>query len=80
MPFFCQLTPNIFSASGYSGHGVAMATLAGKLVAKAIDGETTGFDAFKRVPSFPFPGGAPARYPLLVLAMTWYTLRDRLGF
>ena len=80
MPYFHKLSPNTFSASGYSGHGVAMATLAGKLVAKAIDGETSGFDAFSKVPSFPFPGGAPARYPLLVLAMTWYTLRDRLGF
>ena len=80
MPFFRKVSPNIFTASGYSGHGVAMATLAGKLVAKAIDGDTAGFDAFSRVPSFPFPGGAPARYPLLVLAMTWFTLRDRLGF
>lgn len=80
MPYFRKLSPNTFSASGYSGHGVSMATLAGKLVAKAIDGETAGFDAFSKVPSFPFPGGAHVRYPLLVLAMTWYTLRDRLGF
>jgi gamma-glutamylputrescine oxidase len=27
----------------------------------------------------PFPGGAAFRAPLLTLAMTWYSLRDRLG-
>ena len=27
-----------------------------------------------------FAGGARLRNPLLVLAMTWYALRDRLGF
>ena len=26
-----------------------------------------------------FPGGMALRHPLLVLAMTWYALRDRLG-
>ena len=26
-----------------------------------------------------FPGGAALRWPLLVLAMTWYSMRDRLG-
>ena len=80
MPYFRKLSSNTFSASGYSGHGVAMATLAGKLIAKVIDGETSGFDAFSRVPSLPFPGGVHARYPILVLAMTWYSIRDRLGF
>ena len=33
-----------------------------------------------RVPATPFPGGAALRTPLLlILAMTWYSLRDRLG-
>jgi gamma-glutamylputrescine oxidase len=31
------------------------------------------------VPATPFPGGAALRNPLLVLAMSWYALRDRLG-
>jgi gamma-glutamylputrescine oxidase len=26
-----------------------------------------------------FPGGAALRSPLLVAAMTWYAMRDRLG-
>ena len=31
MPCFARPQPNVLSASGYSGHGVALATLAGKL-------------------------------------------------
>ena len=36
-------------------------------------------DAFAALPSPAFPGGAAFRSPLLVLAMTWYAMRDRLG-
>jgi gamma-glutamylputrescine oxidase len=30
------------------------------------------------LPQRAFPGGTALRWPLLVLAMTWYALRDRL--
>ena len=78
MPDFRRLTPNIFSASGYSGHGVAMATLAGELMAEAISGTAERFDIMANVPIRRFPGGTILRWPLLVLAMTWFSLRDRL--
>ncbi len=32
------------------------------------------------LPSPSFPGGAALRWPLLVTGMSWYSLRDRLGF
>ncbi len=80
MPCFLRLAPNILSASGYSGHGVAMATLAGKLLAEATAGQAERFDLMAELPQQGFPGGASLRNPLLVLAMTWYGLRDRLGF
>ncbi|MBB3993563.1 gamma-glutamylputrescine oxidase [Sulfitobacter undariae] len=70
---------NILSASGYSGHGVGTATHAGQLMARAIQGDGDGFDTLAALPCTPFPGGPAARSPLLVLAMTWYALRDRLG-
>ena len=38
-----------------------------------------GFDALAAVPATRFPGGPALRSPLLVLAMTWYALRDRVG-
>ncbi|MCR9126031.1 MAG: FAD-binding oxidoreductase [Rhodobacteraceae bacterium] len=79
MPYLARLAPNVLSASGYSGHGVGTATHAGQLMALAITGETDGFDTMARVPSSPFPGGPSMRTPLLILAMTWFALRDRLG-
>ena len=79
MPAFLRLGPNILSASGYSGHGVAMATLAGRLLAEAVRGQAERFDAMARVPTPRFPGGALLRWPILVSAMTWFALRDRLG-
>jgi len=79
MPYLVRLAPNMLSASGYSGHGVGTATHAGKLMAEALRGQAEGFDCLARVPSPAFPGGAALRSPLLALAMTWFSLRDRLG-
>ncbi len=79
LPYLTKLTSNILSASGYSGHGVGTATHAGMLMAKAIEGEADGFDAMATIPTPSFPGGTALRSPLLALAMTWYSLRDRLG-
>ena len=79
MPCFLRPYPNMLSASGYSGHGVALATLSGKLMANAVQGQTAGFDLLARLPQPRFPGGAALRWPLLALAMTWYAMRDRLG-
>ena len=79
LPYLARVAPRVLSASGYSGHGVGLATLSGKLMADAVAGEAGGFDAMAAIPTVPFPGGAALRSPLLVLAMTWYALRDRLG-
>ncbi len=78
MPHFERLSGNILSMSGYSGHGVAMATLAGKLASEAIAGQAERFDLMQKVPTPKFPGGALLRSPLLVLGMLWFSLRDRL--
>ena len=79
LPYLARVAPNMLSASGYSGHGVGTATHAGYLMARAIQGQAEGFETMARIPSTPFPGGPGFRSPLLVLAMSWYALRDRLG-
>lgn len=79
LPCFTRPQPNILSASGYSGHGVALATFAGKVMAEAIAGQAGRFDLMASLPQPRFPGGSAMRWPMLVLAMTWYSLRDRLG-
>ncbi len=78
MPYLARLHPNVFNASGYSGHGVAMASLAGQLLAETIVGTAERFDVMSGVPGQPFPGGVAMRSPLLKLAMLYYSLRDKL--
>jgi gamma-glutamylputrescine oxidase len=79
MPYLTRPAANMLSASGYSGHGVGTAVHAGQLMAQAIRGQAEGFDTLASVPVTAFPGGPMMRNPLLVLAMSWYALRDRLG-
>ncbi|GHC30606.1 gamma-glutamylputrescine oxidase [Gemmobacter nanjingensis] len=79
LPCFTRITGNILSASGFSGHGVAMATLAGKLMAETLRGQAERFDLMAALPQPRFPGGVALRWPMLVAAMTWFSLRDRLG-
>ncbi len=80
MPYFARPAPNVYTATGYSGHGVAMATLGGQLLAEAVAGQSGRFDVFEKLDIPSFPGGGRLRHPLLILAMTWFSLRDRLGF
>jgi gamma-glutamylputrescine oxidase len=77
MPHFDRIEENVFVAQGYSGHGVALATLGGKLMAEAISGSAEKFDVFKSVPTPTFPGGTLLRYPGLVVGMLYYAMRDR---
>jgi gamma-glutamylputrescine oxidase len=78
LPYFAHLEPGIFTASGYSGQGVALGTLAGQIMAEAIDGTMGRFDVFARIPTMTFPGGKLLRWPTMVAAMTWYALKDRI--
>ena len=67
-----------FYAHGWSGHGVVLTTLAGQLIAEAMQGTAERFDLMANLPSRPFPGGPLLRHPLYVAGMLWYALRDRL--
>ncbi len=68
----------VLFAHGYSGLGVILSTLAGKLLVEQIFGESERFERFASLEPPPFPGGAALRAPLHVLGMLWYALRDRL--
>jgi gamma-glutamylputrescine oxidase len=77
-PDFGRLAPNVFYLQGFSGHGMALTGLAGKLVAEAVAGTAERFDVFARIPHRDFPGGPLLRRPSLILAMLYYRLRDLL--
>lgn len=78
LPHFGRLAPHILFAQGFSGQGVALTGIAGRVMAEAIAGTAGRFDVFARLPHRPFPGGPALRMPALVLAMMWYRLRDLL--
>lgn len=75
-PHLGRLSPKVYFAHGFSGQGVAITGIAGKVVAEAIAGQAERFDVFTRLPHTTFPGGRWLRTPTLVLAMLWYRLRD----
>lgn len=77
MPHFGRCGP-VFWAQGYSGHGVAMANMGGKLVADALAGSAERFDVMARLPHVRFPGGRYLRWPALVTGMLYYAMLDRL--
>jgi len=66
----------VYYLQGFSGHGLALSGLAGKLVAEAIDGNASRFDTFARIRHRPFPGGRLLRMPTLVAGMAYYRLKD----
>ncbi len=78
MPFFAKVDENVFTATGYSGHGVAMATLSGQIMADAVVGTMERFDVMAGIKTPVFPGGKMLRFPMLVAAMLWYSIRDKL--
>jgi gamma-glutamylputrescine oxidase len=75
-PDFGRLGANVYYLQGFSGHGIALAGVAGKLVAEAIAGQAERFDLFARIRHHAFPGGAWMRTPALMLGMLYYRLRD----
>jgi len=77
-PDFGRLGANLFYLQGFSGHGVALTGMAGKVVAEAVAGQAERFDVYARLRHRKFPGGALLRTPSLVLGMAWHQLKDLL--
>ena len=69
---------NVYYLQGFSGHGLALTGLAGRLVAEAIAGDAERFDTFARIRHRNFPGGALLRTPALVAGMAYFRLKDML--
>ncbi|MEZ5500191.1 MAG: FAD-binding oxidoreductase [Steroidobacteraceae bacterium] len=77
-PHFGRLAPNVLFMQGFSGHGIVLTGMGGKLVAETIAGTAERFDVLARIAHKDFPGGMLLRRPALVLAMLYYRLRDML--
>lgn len=77
-PLFHDMDTGVRAIGGWSGSGIHMATMGGKVAADAITADVGDWSLLARMPTPAFPGGDWFRSPLLRAAMFWYGLRDRL--
>lgn len=77
MPYVATPKPGLTVIGGFSGHGVLLSHLTGRLYAERVAGEGDRLADLEALDIPAFPGGTRLRAPLLFLAMTWYSLRDR---
>lgn len=76
-PDFGRLGNNLYYLQGFSGHGVALTGLAGRVVAQAVAGHAERLDVFAQLKHHNFPGGPLLRTPSLVLGMAYHALKDK---
>jgi len=76
MPHFGRIGSRTLFGHGYSGHGVALATVGGKLLAEAALTKSDGFEVLASVPAKPFPGPQWTRKALIAAALLWYKFED----
>lgn len=76
-PHFGRITPNIYFAHGYSGHGVALTGLAGRIVAEAITGDDERLKLFEalRVPAL--YGGKRIKQMATAIGVPYYRILDK---
>ncbi len=77
-PDFGAIDPNYYYVQGFSGHGVALTGIAGRVVAQAIAGESASFDLFAQLRHARFPGGPAWRRPALELGMFYHRVMELL--
>ncbi|WP_185984849.1 NAD(P)/FAD-dependent oxidoreductase [Aureimonas mangrovi] len=77
MPYVADVRPGVTAIAGFSGHGVMLSNYCGRLYAEQVTGGPDRLNILKELNIPAFPGGAALRAPLLFMAMTWFSLRDR---
>jgi gamma-glutamylputrescine oxidase len=78
LPDIGKIKDNIFFAHGYSGHGVALSTMPGKIVADAISTSAERFDLMAGITHRKIPFSTILRWPILAATMAIMGLQDRL--
>ncbi|MEP0942536.1 MAG: FAD-binding oxidoreductase [Rhizobiaceae bacterium] len=78
MPYVREFEPGLWSAGGFSGHGVMLSNYTGRMIAEHFLGHSNQINLLKELDIPSFPGGSLFRNPLKVLALTWYAMLDRI--
>ena len=78
VPQLGRVAPNILYCQGYSGHGVNVTHLTGKIMADAVAGTMEQFDLFADVKPFTVPGAYAFSTPMIALGVLYYRIKDSL--
>ena len=78
VPQLGRISPSIYYCQGYSGHGVNVTHLAGRIMADAVAGTVEQFDLFANVKPVIVPGAHWLNKPMVALGMLYYQIKDRL--
>ncbi|MCK0167800.1 FAD-binding oxidoreductase [Jannaschia sp. S6380] len=78
LPYLAELAPGVFATGGYSGHGLALSGLFGKVCVEAMQGERGRFDLLAGLPVPALPGGRWLGGWMAQAGMVWGGLVDRL--
>ena len=70
------MNDKVIYAHGYSGHGLALSTLAGKLISEKISGNTARFKFLSDINNLYIPGGDFLRRPIYTSAVAYYKFID----
>ncbi len=78
IPQLGKLSPNVWYAQGYSGHGLATTHVVAEIMAQAMTGTLERFDTFAACRHVRVPLGNYLGNPLLALGMWYYLLLEKL--
>ena len=76
--FGTLMNDNLIYAHGYSGHGLALSTFAGKLICDKISGKPDKFNFISNIKNFSILGGDLFRRPIYTSAVSFYKFQDML--
>ena len=73
------MNQKLIYSHAYSGHGLAMSVMAGKLISEKILDKSNRFDIFNQIKHLKIPGGNILRRPNYSAAILYYRFRDYLS-
>lgn len=78
LPMLSEVAPNVLCVHGFSGNGITLTGICGRIAAEAVAGKTGRFDVFARLPQTRFPGGDALHVPIAAAGALYYKLKDLL--
>ena len=72
-----QMNNSVYYAKGYSGHGLALTNLTGRMIADSINGDNTDLDLFAQIKPFGMTSNKFIQDLILRLGIQCYKFSDK---